>query len=451
MENKSTIGAEKIAAFFDAGTFVEIGSYVRRSNRPQEYEGVVCGYGAVDGKLVFAYSQDSDRMKGAFDEVHARKIEKLYEMAIANGAPVVAMLDSAGALIYEGSAVLSGYGRVMKCVSEASGIIPQIAIVNGVCGGMFATVAAMYDLVVTVKDKSKLYVSAPFVVGEGTGSAEFAAANGLAALVAADEADAVAKARALIAILPSNNMEGTMLEVNEDDLNRKVAVAGVSGEALVEQLADANRFVALYSDYAAEMIVGFASFGGVFAGVVYANGKLSVNGARKAAKFVTLCDSFNVPLLTLVDSEGVVADKCAEAAPFASELAKLAFAYTASKNAKVTVVVGKAYGAAYTLMGSKSVGADVAFALENAAISVLAPEASVAFVWNDKVTAEKTREELENEWKEKCASPVDAAEKGDIDDIIEESELRQRICAAFGMLFAKAEGKPSRRHINLPL
>ena len=126
MENKSTIGAEKINALFDAGTFVEIGSYVRRSNRPEEYEGVVCGYGAVDGKLVFAFSQDSDRMKGAFDEIHARKIEKLYEMAIANGAPVVAMLDSAGAVIYDGSAVLSGYGRVMKCVSEASGIIPQI-------------------------------------------------------------------------------------------------------------------------------------------------------------------------------------------------------------------------------------------------------------------------------------------------------------------------------------
>ena len=448
MENKSTIGAEKINALFDAGTFVEIGSYVRRSNRPQEYEGVVCGYGAVDGKLVFAYSQDSDRMKGAFDEIHARKIEKLYEMAIANGAPVVAMLDSAGAVIYDGSAVLSGYGRVMKCVSEASGIIPQIAVVNGVCGGMSATIAAMYDLVVTIKDKSRLYVNPPFAVGSETGTAEFAAANGLAALVAADEADANAKVRELIAVLPANNMDGTMLEVNEDDLNRKVAVDGVTGEALVKELADSNRVITLYNDYAPEMMVAFASFGG---GVVYADGKISVNGARKAAKFVTLCDSFNIPLLTLVDSEGVVADKNAEAAPFASELAKLAFAYTASKNAKVTVVVGKAYGAAYTLMGSKSVGADVAFALESAAISVLAPEASVAFVWNDKVTAEKSREDLENEWKEKCASPVDAAEKGDIDDIIESAELRQRICAAFGMLFSKAEGKPSRRHINLPL
>jgi len=155
MEKKSTQGIDRVSALFDEGTFVEIGSFVRRSSKPEEYEGVVCGYGAIDGKLVFAFAQDSDRMKGAFDEVHARKIETLYKMAIENGAPVIAMLDSAGALIFEGSAVLSGYGRMMKCVSEASGVIPQIAVVSGVCAGMLATTAAMYDFVVTVKDKSE--------------------------------------------------------------------------------------------------------------------------------------------------------------------------------------------------------------------------------------------------------------------------------------------------------
>ena len=451
MEKKSTMGVENMSALFDAGTFVEIGSYVRRCGRPEEYEGVVCGYGAIDGKLVFAFSQDSDRMKGAFDEVHARKIEKLYEMAIANGAPVIAQFDSAGALVFEGSAVLSGYGRVMKCVSEASGIIPQIALVGGVCAGMSATIAAMFDLVVTVKGKSQLYVNSPFVIGKEVGSAEATAASGLAALVAENETDAVAKVRELVAILPSNNVEGTVLEMNEDDLNRKVSPSGLSGEALVAEIADNGRFVKLYADYASEMLVGFASFGGITAGVVYANGAITVHGARKAAKIVTLCDSLNVPVLTLVDSEGVAVDKAAENAPFASELAKLAYAYTASKNAKVTVVLGKAYGAAYTLMGSRSVGADIAFALEGAAISVLPPEASVAFVWNDKITAEKSRETLEAEWKESCASPVSAAEKGDIDDVIADDELRQRICAAFGMLIAKAENKPTRRHINLPL
>lgn len=451
MEKKSTIGVESMSALFDAGTFVEIGSYVRRCGKPEEYEGVVCGYGSIDGKLVFAFSQDSDRMKGAFDEIHARKIEKLYEMAIANGAPVIARFDSAGALVFEGSAVLSGYGRVMKCVSEASGIIPQIALIGGVCAGMSATIAAMFDLVVTIREKSRLYINAPFVVGKEIGSAEATAACGLAALVAENETDAVAKVRELVALLPSNNVEGAVLEENSDDLNRKVNASALSGEALVKEIADLGAFVKLYGDYAPDMIVGFAAFGGITAGVVYADGAITVEGARKAAKFVTLCDSFNIPVLTLVDSEGVVVDKNAESAPFASELAKLAFAYTASENAKVTVVIGKAYGAAYTLMGSRSVGADIAFALENAAISVLPPEASVAFVWNDKITAQKGREALEAEWKESCASPIAAAEKGDIDDIVADDELRQRICAAFGMLIAKAENKPARRHINLPL
>lgn len=448
MEKKSTQGIDRVSALFDEGTFVEIGSFVRRSSKPEEYEGVVCGYGAIDGKLVFAFAQDSDRMKGAFDELHARKIETLYKMAIENGAPVIAMLDSAGALIFEGSAVLSGYGRMMKCVSEASGVIPQIAVVSGICSGMLATTAAMYDFVVTVKGKSQLYVNAPSVSGESKADASAAAANGIAALVAENDADATLKVKELLALLPSNNMEGTNLEVNDDDLNRKVAVGGLDADALVSTLADCGKFTELYASYDKNMKVGLATFGGITAGVVFACGDITVNGARKAAKMVTFCDSFHIPLLTLVDSEGV---KGAEAAPFASELAKLAFAYTSSKNAKVTVVVGKAYGAAYTLMGSRSVGADVAFALEKAAISVLSPESSVAFAWNDKITADKSREDLEKEWKETCASPVNAAEKGEIDDVIDEAELRQRICAALGMLISKAQGKPSRRHINLPL
>ncbi|MBE6662368.1 MAG: hypothetical protein E7606_03690 [Ruminococcaceae bacterium] len=448
MEKKITKGIDRICALFDAGTFVEIGSFVRRSSKPEEYEGVVCGYGAIDGKLVFAFAQDSDRMKGAFDEIHARKIENLYKMAIENGAPVIAMLDSAGALIFEGSAVLSGYGRMMKCVSEASGIVPQIAVISGVCAGMMATTAAMYDFVITVKDQSQLYVNAPSVSGEKTADAEAAAANGIAALVAENEENVVLKIKELMMLLPANNADGTMLEVNDDDLNRQVAIAGLDADALLATLADCGKFTELYASYDKDMKVGFATFGGITAGVVYACGDITVNGARKAAKLVSFCDSFNVPLVTLVDSEGV---KGAEAAPFAAELAKLAFAYTSSKNAKVTVVVGKAYGAAYTLMGSKSVGADIAFALEKAAISVLSPEASVAFAWNDKITAEKSREDLEKEWKETCASPVNAAEKGEIDDVIADAELRQRICAALGMLFAKAQTKPTRKHVNMPL
>lgn len=450
MDKNSTVGAVKINSLFDAGTFVELGSYVRRNADPKEYEGVICGYGAIEGKLVFAFSQDSDRMKGAFDEIHAKKIEKLYEMAVKNGAPVVAMLDSAGALIYEGVAALSGYGRIMKCVSEASGVIPQIAVINGVCAGMSATVAAMFDLVVVTDEKTQFYVNPPFVIGKENGTAVHAATTGVAAVVAKNEKEANEKVRELVTLMPSNNAEGTTLEVNDDDLNRTVTVNG-DAEEIVAEIADCNKFVKLYADYAPEMIVGMASFGGIGVGVLYADGKITVGGARKAAKFVSMCDSFNIPVLTLVDSEGVICNKESENAPLASELAKLAFAYTSTKNSKVTVVIGKAYGAAYTLMGSKSVGADVTFALEDACISILPPEAAVAFAWNDKITADKSREVLEREWKEKCASPINAAEIGEIDDVIVKAELRQRICAAFGMLFSKTDVAPTRRHVNMPL
>lgn len=445
MEKKSTQGLDRMTALFDAGTFVEIGSFVRRSGKPEEFEGVICGYGAIDGKLVFAYAQDGDRMKGAFDEVQARKIENLYKMAIENGAPVIAMLDSAGALVYEGSAVLSGYGRMMKCVSKASGVIPQIAVISGICSGMLATIASMYDFVITVKGESKLYVNPPFATGEALD------ADASAALVAENADDAVVKAKALMALLPANNADGTVLEVNEDDMNRQVSVKGLEADALVAAIADCGKFLELYAAYDKAMKVGFASFGGITAGVVFASGAITAKGAKKAAKFVSLCDSFGIPTVTLVDSEGVAEEKGTDSATFAADLAKLAFAYTSAKNAKVTVTLGKAYGAAYTLMGSKSVGADVAFALEKAEISVLSPKASVAFAWNDKITAEKTREDLENEWKEKCASPVFAAEMGEIDDVIEEAELRQRICAALGMLFSKAQACPTRKHVNMPL
>lgn len=453
MEKKSTIGAEKINALFDAGTFVEIGSYVRRSGRPTEYEGVVCGYGAIDGKLTFAFSQDSERMKGAFDETQARKIEKLYQMAIANGAPVIAMFDSAGALVYDGSAVLSGYGRLMKCVSEASGVIPQIAVVLGVCSGMSATIAAMFDLVLTVKDATKLYVNSPFTLGGDIGKAEYAAAHGLSAAVLENEVAALDMAKKLTSLLPANNAEGTALEVNEDDLNlnRTVSVSGLEPLEIVKTLADNGEIISLYEAYGKDMLTCLGVFGGIAAGVIFACGEITVEGARKAAKFQTFCDSFRIPVITLVDSEGVVSDAGAEAAPFASELAKLAYAYTSSDNAKVTVVLGKAYGAAYTLMGSRSVGADIAFALEDACISVLPPEAAVAFAWNDQITAEKSREDLEKQWKEQCASPVLAAEQGEIDDVIAEAELRQRICAALWMLYTKADVKPTRKHVNMPL
>ena len=454
MERGTTIGSEKIVALFDAGTFVETGAYMQRANG--EMTGVVCGYGAIDGKLVYAFSQDSDRKKGAFDALQAEKIAMLYSMAMKNGAPVVGLFDSAGAVVCDGASAMSAYGKLLKVVSDASGVIPQIAVISGVCAGMAATVAAMFDLTITVKEKSKLYVNAPFIVGKDMGTVEAVAQNGLASIEAENDADAAQKVAKLVAMLPSNNAEGVVAEEINDDINRTVNVDGVVGKALIETLADAGELIELGASYAPEMLTGFVRFGGVTCGVVANNaaenkGTITVEGAKKAAKLISFCDSFAIPVVTLTDSVGVEVSKDAENAPLAAQLGKLAMAYATADTAKITVVTGKAYGAAFTLMGSKALGADMVYALEDAEISVMDPASAVAFLWNDRITEKTSRADLETEWKEKNASATAAAADGSIDDVIDSSQLRQRICAAVYMLLMKNDGTPARKHCNLPL
>ena len=446
---------EKLALLFDAGSFVELGAYTKRSGTSDQFESVVCGYGSVNGALTFAFIQDSGRTRGAFGEQHARKIANVYALAIKNGAPVIGVFDSAGAVVYDGAGALSAYGSFMKTVSEASGIIPQIAIVDGVCGGSSAIVASMFDLTVTVKDHASLYVNAPFVVGKEAGTPDFAAANGLSAHTAPTREDAFAFARSLIALLPQNNADSIARET-ADDLNRVMTFdpASYTAEALCAELADGGVFVRLYEGYTDKAVLGLASVGGVLTGVIASNpekkGIVDIRTARAASKLISFCDAFGIPTLTLVDSEGLDASMEAENASYAAELARLAMAYTTSSNAKITVVIGKAYGAAFSLLGSKAVGADLAYALEDSVVSVLSPEASVAFVWNDRV-GEKSREELEAEWKATHASAKAAADLGAIDDVIASADLRKRVCAGLLMLSAKAEGTPSRRHATLPL
>ena len=448
-EKLSGSSRAKLESIFDAGTFVELSAYTKREASQSDFESVICGYGAIGGKLAFAFVQDSGRTKGAFGERHAKKIADMYSLAVKNGAPVIGVFDSAGAVVYDGASALAAYGRFMKCVSDASGIIPQIAVVDGICGGSSAVVASMFDFTVTIKDVSKLYVNPPFVVGKEVGTADFAAAKGISAYNAETEADAFTFVREMISVLPSNNADVAYVEV-ADDMNRKVSVEGLSGKALVEAVADNGKLISLYSEYTSNAVLGFASFGGIVSGVVASVGVLDIKAARAIAKLVSFCDGFSIPVLTLVDSEGLDASLEAESSAYASELARLAYAYTSADNAKLTVVTGKAYGAAFTLLGSKSVGADMVYALEDAAISVLSPEASVAFVWNNRV-GEQSREELEAEWKEKCASADDACDRGEVDDVIKSDELRQRICAAFSMMAAKADGEPTRKHTNMPL
>ena len=450
MEKDTTVGKNKIAGLFDPGTFAEIGAYLKRDSG--ETAGVICGYGAVNGKLTYAFAQDSDRQKGAFDAVQAKKIATVYEMALKNGAPVVGVFDSIGAYINDGAGVMFAYGTLLASVSRASGRIPQIALIAGVCSGMAATAAAMFDVVVTVKEQSGLFVNAPFLVGKDVGTAEFVAENGLSSMTADSEAEAMASVRELIALLPSNCEEGVVAEDVMDDVNRLVAVDGVNGKALCETVADAGRFLELGASYGAELVTGFCKIGGVCCGVVAGTGNaLTGDSAKKAAKLVSFCDSFSIPVVTLIDSEGIAVSRAEEGSPLAAQLGKMAMAYATADTAKITAVVGKAYGAAFTLLGSRALGADLVYAIPNASISVMAPEAAVAFLWNQRVSKTVIREDLVEEWNSSHASPEAAAEDGSIDDVIPAAELRSRICSAVYMLLVKNGEGSYRKHCNLPL
>ena len=452
MEKDTTIGAQKLAALFDAGTFAELGAYVRRNDG--KASGAVCGYGAVNGRLVYAFAQDTDREKGAFDLTVAKKLHALYETALRNGAPVVGIFDSIGSYMTDGTDAMAAYGMLLADVSRASGVIPQIAVIGGVCAGLSATAAAMFDLTVTVEGKSQLFVGAPFLTGK-VGGAESVAADGLSSVTAKDEADAFAKVRALLGLLPSN-CASLPEEIGNDDPNRTSEIAGLAVRDAIAVVTDRGSFTEIGEKFGAGMVTGLALLGGYPCGIVandaaVSGGVLTANGARKAARLVSLCNCFGLPILSLVDSEGVAADAKEESAPLAAELGKLAMAYASANVAKLTVVLGKAYGAAFTLMGSKALGADVVYALDGAEISVMKPEAAVAFLWNDRITEKVTRAELVKKWTEEEASAVRAAESGAADDILNPADLRRYLCGAVNMLLCKDEADLTRKHCNLPL
>ena len=320
-----SVAKERLVSLFDGGTFVELSAYTKRKDG--EPESVSCGYGAISGKLAFAFAQDSENAGGVLGERHAKKIASLYSLAVKNGAPVVGIFDSKGVSVFDGATALGAYGTLMKEISAASGIIPQIAVIDGVCGGAAAVVATMFDFVITVKDRSKLFVKAPFTTGEAVDNAK----AGHSAYVAESEEDGLSFARLLVSALPSNNADTVYCE-SGDDLNRQVAEISGDTTALISEISDNGAFIRLFEGYSDSMLFGFASFGGVLSGVVASdsatNGAIDIKSARAASKLIGFCDSFSIPVITLVDSIGTEASAEAEEASYAEELAKLAFAYT---------------------------------------------------------------------------------------------------------------------------
>ncbi len=442
-----------IESIFDVGTFVELGAYVKRITtsadcleHASEFEGVVTGYGAVDGRLVFAFVQDSSRMKGAFGSAQAKKICSIYDMAMKAGAPVIGVFDSCGAKVEEGVSAMAAYSSVMKKSAAASGYIPQIALISGVCAGSAAAFAAMSDLVIA-SDNAQMYVVSPFIT-KTDDSVKACANNGTVDIVCAEN-ELGAKAKELIMYLPQNADSEAIIE-NSDDLNRQtpeVEKALKSGDmrSVIKSIADDGRVLELAKDYANGMICSLVSVGGFACGVVandpqVKNGAITPIAADKASGFVNLCTSFGLPIVTLVDSVGIEADADSENASYASALASLAYSYAQAPAALITAIVGNAYGVAGTVLGSKGVGADVVYALDSAVISAMTPDAAVSFLHGKEISESadpvKTRKELTDKWNSENASPVEAARLGEIDDIIDENELRQRICTAIEMMNA---------------
>lgn len=432
----------RISMLFDENTFIELGAFTKRgfsdffaTDKSNELEGVICGYGSVDGKLVYAFAEDAERMGGAIDDRHARKIADLYEMAIKNGAPVVGMFDSNGTDIFAGATSLAAYARIMKCVARASAVIPQIAFVSGACIGSAATIAAMFDFCVQDRD-AKLYVNSPDLTGIRD------AQDGLVAYKG-ECAQCITYIRSLLSFLPENATVGADVSECSDNLNRMLGDIDFDGDAaaMLSSIADNNVYYEVGATEGAGVSLAFATVGGVKCGIVansFKNheGRICAKSARRIARFVNLCDSFSIPVVTLVDSMGLAAFKENET-DFAESLSELAYAYASSDCAKVTVICGHAIGAAFALLGSKAMGADVVYVTDNSEVGALSAESGVAFAWDKYITVDKTREELVAQWKAEVASPVAAASTGEVDDIISCSELRARICSALLMLSGK--------------
>lgn len=426
---------ERMKLLFDEGTFVEVGAYIgrRRTELDREdddsFEPVVTGYGAVDGALVYAFSQDFSRLHGALGEMHAKKIVKIIEMAACSGAPLVGVFDSAGAKILEGVDALAGYGGIMSAVGTAQ--IPKIAVVSGLCGGSNAVIAEMFDLVIGAKKTGKLFASPSGKTAEG-----IAANESLIDIACEDDASAIAKARAACAYFT-----GTCPQ--NDDINRTVSLDGILSQDsydvhdIIHTVFDSRSFMETGNGHAESMVTGFATIGGRTVGIVASNpaakgGLLCPCAADKAQKLLSVCQTAELPVVTLVDTDGIADKTHAEEMGFAAKLSRLAAAYTALTAPAVTVTLGKSYGTAHTVMGSKALTGGVALALDCAKISAMSPDAAVEFL--GKVDDESRHSEIAARWAQTYASPLEAAKSGHIDDIIDAAELRQRIGAALEML-----------------
>ncbi|KAF0107642.1 MAG: AccA2 [Anaerolineaceae bacterium] len=478
---------ERIEQLLDGETFQETGMFVTHRagglgmEKSHPYtDGVVTGWGKIDGRLVYVFAQDFTIMGGSVGEAHGRKIAGLLELAQQNGAPVIGLNDSGGARIQEGVGALAGYGQIFHRNVQASGVIPQISVILGPCAGGAVYSPAITDFVFMVEKTAHMFITGPEVVKSVThedvsfddlgGAAVHRSRSGVAHFTAPDEGALLSNVRSLLSFLPSNNLTPPPCVQPGDDPRRAVPeLAHIVPEnpqqpydvrSVIEALVDNGEFMESQSEYACNLVVGFARFDGYPVGIV-ANqplslaGVLDINSSDKGARFIRFCDAFHIPLLTLVDTPGFLPGTDQEYGGIIRHGAKIAYAYSEATVPKVTLILRKAYGGAYIVMGSKHLGGDINFALPNAEIAVMGPEGAVSIVFSKDIQAASDpavrREELIAQYRSELANPLVAASRGYLDDIIAPAESRVRIIHALEALREKRQPTPSRKHGNIPL
>jgi len=478
---------ERLDLLMDKGSFREVDAFVvHRTNdfgldeQKINSDSVVTGWGTIEGRLVYVYSQDFTVFGGSLGEVHAEKIIKIMNMAMKNGAPVIGLNDSGGARIQEGVVSLGGYADIFLQNTLASGVIPQISAIMGPCAGGAVYSPALTDFIFMVRNSSYMFVTGPDVVKtvtheevsfEGLGGASVhAEKSGVCHVVADSEADTLYLIRKMLSYLPQNNMEDApFVPTLDDTLRMDEGLDNIIPDdpgkpydikEVIGMVMDTGTFFEIHEGYAQNIVVGFARLGGHSIGIV-ANqpailaGVLDINASEKAARFVRFCDSFNIPLITFEDVPGFLPGTYQEHHGIIRSGAKLLYAYCEATVPKLTVITRKAYGGAYCVMSSKHIRSDLNLAWPSAEIAVMGPEGAVSIIFR-KELAEATdpvarKAELVQEYREKFANPFVAAERGYIDDVILPRETRPRLINALEMLQNKRDANPAKKHGNIPL
>ena len=478
---------ERLDILLDPGSFRELDAFVRHRshdfgmehNRPLG-DSVITGWGTIDGRLVYVYSQDFTVVGGSLSEVHAQKICKIMDMAIRVGAPVIGLNDSGGARIQEGVDSLGGYAEIFLRNTLASGVIPQISVIMGPCAGGAVYSPALTDYILMVKNTSYMFITGPDVVKQVThedvtfeelgGASVHSSRSGVCHLVGENESETLLLVRELLSYFPQNNMEDAPFVPTADDpLRADPELDSIIPENpnkpydikdVIRHVVDEGRFMEVQPDYADNIVVGYARLGGHSVGIIgnqpmVLAGVLDIKASEKAARFIRFCDSFNIPIVTFVDVPGYMPGTEQEHNGIITGGAKLLYAYCEATVPKLTVTTRKSYGGAYCVMSSKHIRGDLNLAWPTAEIAVMGPEGAVEIIFRRELreaadpVAKKA--ELVAEYRRKFASPYIAAERGYLDDVIEPRETRARLINALEAFQNKRDENPPRKHGNIPL